>query len=268
MIQKLISEKTAFYNKQYKDEADGQDLINIQRDFINALARTNRNKKLPHHAFYADDCFVLYRNLGFLYNESFAEALTYCGADDALYARIWRVWVLAWSVRLKWSGKGAILDCGTYNGKALQVALHYARLSGQSRKGPIIACDLFESPPNESRKVDHGPSLHKQTYMRLAEYGNVHVIKGKLPNIFSKFNLPQIDWCQIDLNSASADGDTFRAIFDKLCDGAVVILDDYGFSRYKETQAKLDSICEALQVSILELPTGQGLYIHTKQYKF
>ena len=90
----------------------------------------------------------------------------------------------------------------------------------------------------------------------------VRIVKGVLPKSLDAQGVQKIAWCQIDLNSAEADGACFEFVVDRLVDGAVVIFDDYGFSRYKSTQDQLDSIAVRHGSRILELPTGQGLYIH------
>ena len=72
---------------------------------------------------------------------------------------------------------------------------------------------------------------------------------------------PRVSWCQIDLNSADSDLSAFKMIYPYLNSGSHVIFDDYGFSRYKQTQEKLDSFLKTTGERICELPTGQGLFI-------
>jgi O-methyltransferase len=257
-----LREFTAFFNKQYRDQPDGSFLHNLQQAFLEKLLDINQGKSLPEHVFYADDCFVVYRNLGFLKDEDFQLALRKAKVDKVIMGRVWRLWLLAWSMHSRWKTEGSFVDCGTYNGCALEVGLNYCVQKLGARDGAIFACDLFENPPNEARKVEHGPHLHETVEQRIAHCGDTIVVKGALPGSLDNQALGNITWCQIDLNSAAADADTFRALLSKLTDGAMVIFDDYGFSRYSDTQKELDIIANALGNRILELPTGQGLYIH------
>jgi hypothetical protein len=261
----MFREFSAFFNKQYRDQADGGFLITLQQAFLKALRSGYADKQLPNHIFYADDCFVVYRNLGFLKDPDFQEALAAAEVDSVLLGRVWRIWLLAWSMQCRWQSEGLLLDCGTYNGRAFQVALHYSKTRLGDRKDAIVACDLFEDPPDEARKKDHGPNLREKVAKQLGQYGQVQVIQGALPQSLMHAVGSPITWCQIDLNSALADSETFRCVLPKLADGAMVIFDDYGFSRYEETQMELDEIALKLTNSrIMELPTGQGLYVHRR----
>lgn len=257
-----LRENTAFYNKQYRDQPDGSFLLNLQRVFLRKLLELGGGSSLPSHIFYADDCFVVYRNLGFLKDRNFQSALEASGVDPVLMGRVWRIWVLACTMHSRWRTGGAVLDCGTYNARALEVCLHYCTQTLGERLDPIYAADLFENPPIEARKVDHGPLLFENVKARLSKYSNLHVIKGSLPASLESLELKSVTWCQIDLNSSSSDASTFTAVLDVLQDGAMVIFDDYGFSRYAETQIAIDKICAERGTRVLELPTGQGLYIH------
>lgn len=257
-----MREFTAFFNKQYRDQPDGAFLYRLQQAFLKKLLELRQGKSLPDHIFYADDCFVVYRNLGFLKDNDFQEALVASNVDQIIMARIWRLWVLAWSMQSRWSTQGTILDCGTYNGLALEVCLRYCVRKSGTRGNSIVACDVFENPPEEARKSDHGPNLHETVARRLAGFGETYVVKGLLPDSLRQQQLERITWCQIDLNSAAADTDTFSYLLDKFVDGAIVVFDDYGFSRYNDTQKALDEITKKLGNRVLELPTGQGLYIH------
>jgi hypothetical protein len=260
----MLREFTAFFNKQYRDSQDGPFLLKAKTALLQLLRENYAQKSLPSHMFFADDCFVVFRNLGFMNDEYFQLALATAKVDQVLLARIWRVWTLCWSMHLRWSTKGCMIDCGTYNGVTLEVALRYSSSKLGSRGDSILACDLFDDPPDEARKADHGPHLHQAVATRLAPLGSVKVLKGRLPDSLIAAQLTPVTWCHIDLNSADADGETFKYILPKLTDGATVVFDDYGSSRYAETQKRLDSIAELTGSRILELPTGQGLYIHQK----
>jgi O-methyltransferase len=260
----VLREFTAFFNKQYRDAADGSFLLALQNAFLKTLRSGYSGGTLPEHVFYADDCFVVYRNLGFLKDATFQRSLVSAGVDQVMLGRVWRLWVLAWSAHSRWHTPGAFVDCGTYNGCALEVALNYSTQRLGAREGSIFACDIFDFPPEEARKVDHGPTLHELVARRLSPYGDTCVVKGELPNSLNEFDISEITWCQIDLNSAEADGATFEYLMASLADGAMVIFDDYGFSRYHATQRRVDDIVGGLNGRILELPTGQGLYVHRR----
>ena len=43
--------------------------------------------------------------------------------------------------------------------------------------------------------------------------------------------------------------------------GALLVLDDYGFVRYRDSQEREKAYFRAMGETVLELPTGQGLFI-------
>jgi hypothetical protein len=264
-MKKTVKETFALFNKQYTDEPDGPYLRLLQKAFYKKL--TEPSGSLPEHAFFADDCFVVYRNLGFLSDPLFTRACTDAALDQVLLGRIWRIYILAWSMAQIWRKGGTIIDAGTYNGKAFETALRYSiLLSDQATskaRNRLIVADIFENPPHEAAKADHGPSLHMDVERRLNAIYPTEVVKGSLPESLASFKLVSINWLQIDLNSASADLETFSYLFDYLANGAFVIFDDYGFSRYEATHKALNEFLkEKSKNSILELPSGQGLYIN------
>lgn len=261
MIEKLVKETTAFFNKQYRDMPDGSFLLKLQAAFIGKLNEFYSGR-LPDHLFYADDLFVVYRNLGFLKDPLFRLALEESQADSILLGRVWRLWVLSWTMAQRWRVGGAFVDCGAYDGTALEVAIRYNLMLNGRNDGKFFACDLFDNPPTEARKAKHGPTLHQLVQTRLSQLIDSTVVKGPLPKSLESVETGPITWCQIDLNSAEADLYTFQHVQNRLMPGAIVIFDDYGFSRYADTQRELDSVIKSDGGLVLELPTGQGLFIN------
>jgi hypothetical protein len=259
---KLIKETLAFYDKCYKAREDGAFLLSLQKAFASQVLKKYQGE-LPDHIYYADNCFVAYRNLGFLQDIAFARACINSDFDEVMYGRIWRIWVVTCSMLSAWRNDGVIADFGTYHGKALGAGIRYCTSLLGPREDEIYAFDLFENPPSEARKRDHGPELFEVVSRRLQLLGNVCVVKGELPNSIDQSNLKKIAWAQLDLNSAQADLGTFKRIFPLLVKGAVVIFDDYGAIRYSETQQALDEFLSAYNRRIIELPTGQGMYLHS-----
>ena len=260
---------TAFWNKQYSETELGRHFRNLLRavhlKFKEKSKLENCDYIEENRIFFSDDILVGMRNLGFLDDPLFIRALGPRQADPLLMGRLWRLWVVCWSLSVCWKQQGDILDLGTYNGKAMYTACKYSYLiHGSIPLGRnIILSDLFDAPPNEARKKEHGPNLRDQVAALFQHtFGDTKVIQGSIPSCLHSLPLKSISWCQIDLNSAKYDSETFEYIFELLMPGAHVIFDDYGFLRYKQTQEKLDLFLSPYKGRILELPTGQGLYIH------
>ena len=203
------------------------------------------------HSVFHDDMFVWFRNLFFTTDPKFDEA---CGSlDFVLRARLWRLYTLCWACVQSLRHEGSIVDIGTYDGKALEVVLRYAQ-----PKRLVMAYDFFDEPPEESRKRDHGPELWEKVKERLKPWDAV-VHKGDVTKFLWTF--PQnIAFCQIDLNDAEAESKVFPAVYERMTPGGIVVFDDYGFARYRNSALAHQKYLEGKE-QILELPTGQGLFI-------
>lgn len=193
-----------------------------------------------------DDLFVWFRNLFFTTDPKFDEA---CGSlNFVLRARLWRLYTLCWAAA---ETTGNIVDIGTYDGKALEVVLRYA-------PRPAYAYDLFDNVPEEARKSDHGPTLADKVRQRLAPYG-CQTFAGDIRQLL--YTLPdKIGFCQIDLNDADAEAAVFPRVYERLQSGAIVIFDDYGFRRYRQSALAHQTFLQGKE-QVLELPTGQGMLI-------
>ena len=263
MTNRRLGQVIKFFNKEYREDAAGPFLLEAQKNFISKILKAF-NGGFPKHLFFGDDLFVCYRNLSLLGDERFVRAVEDTRASEVLMARLWRVYFVAWSManRARYSD-GYFLDLGCYNAETLEVALRYVRLLHGDVRLRVIAADLFENPPSDSLKSDHGPLLSTVVEKRLSKLCEAHILKGCLPDSLNELPPLKISWAHIDLNGAEADSRTFEALIPFLNPGAHVIFDDYGFFRYRDSKLAVDYLIESLKLPpVVELPTGQGLYIH------
>jgi O-methyltransferase len=91
--------------------------------------------------------------------------------------------------------------------------------------------------------------------------GNVEVIKGRVPDVLSSLAIDRVAYLHIDMNIAAPEVAAAEHFWDRLVSGAVVVLDDYGSMAHVEQKMGLDEFARARGVTILTLPTGQGLLI-------
>jgi O-methyltransferase len=235
----------ALFHKDYR-ELPKERQQQIQAALQNLMGLLGANQ--GGHCAFHDDLFVWFRNLFFTTDPKFDAA---CGSlDFVLRARLWRLHNLCWAAE---QTSGNIVDIGTYDGKALEVVLRYA---GEGRQ--VWAYDLFDDVPQEARKADHGPTLAATVAERLKPY-NVTVHAGDIRT--TAHTLPDtIGFCQIDLNDAAAEGYVFPLVYERLLPGSIVIFDDYGFRRYRESALTHQRFLQGKE-QVLELPTGQGLLV-------
>ena len=236
----------AMFHKDYQDFSP-EKRLEVQKALQQLMSLLGANK--GNDCTLHDDLFVWFRNLFFTTDPRFDAACN--GLNFALRARLWRLYTLCWACEQA-LGKGDIVDIGTYDGRALEVVLRY-----QTSLPAVHAYDLFDNVPEEARKADHGPNLFEQVRQRLAPF-NVTVHKGDICAVTA---LPErIGFCQIDLNNAEAEGYIFPLVYERLQAGSIVVFDDYGFRRYRESALTHQRFLEGKE-QVLELPSGQGLLV-------
>jgi O-methyltransferase len=250
----------ALFNKMYR-EAPYDDPAARERlvESLRATAAALQPNAPGAHAFLADDLLVWFRSLGFLSDPDFVQAcLPY--ADDALIrARIWRVYTLCWAARSCLALPGDYVDIGCYDGKTVEIIMRYVAFASAARRYYLY--DLFDDPPAEARKALHGPGLADDVRRRTQALGAVQVVAGRLPQAFAEAMPERIAFAQIDLNDAEAELGCLGPVIERMAAGALLVLDDYGFVRYRDSQEREKAYFRSIGETVLELPTGQGLFV-------
>lgn len=254
------------WNKSFKNSRTTQAFAKKLSLFLSELKGFLNSESSELSAFAFDDSFVWFRNLGFLKDSAFNSAASEYSNDPVVMSKIWRIWIISSLLASISQKDGDIVDIGTYDGKSFLIALRYALLKKNSvvnKNFSVLLYDAFENPPDEARKSNHGKELFDNVCNLFQEYSFVLPVKGYVPESCIGTQSKQIKWAQIDLNSAEYDCKAFLYVLPRLTEGAIVVFDDYGFARYKSTQESLNRIVDYHNLNpIIELPTGQGLYIH------
>lgn len=250
----------ATFNKMYSDPP--LSIGNLKKQFLGNLlgaANTIKANQPFSGAFLADDSFTWFRNLGFLTDSRFNKAFEPYSSDQILKARIWRVYTLCWAAQNCLSIPGDFVDIGCYDGKTVDIMSRYSNFPASGKS--YFLYDIFDNPPQESRKVLHGPQLSDHVKHLFADRPSFKIIKGILPDSFEQGLPEKIAFAQIDLNAAEPELACLEVLFDRIVSGGMIILDDYGFLRYKESHLKETTFFSERNHFVLEMPTGQGLVI-------
>jgi hypothetical protein len=226
---------------------------------LRAVAKILQPNRAGAQAFLADDLLAWFRTLGFLGDPQFVQSCGEHARDPVIRARIWRVHTLCWAARSCLGVGGDYVDLGCYDGKTVEIIARYVDFARQRRRYHVY--DLFDDPPEESRKGAHGPRLQAEVEERLRGLGEVRVVGGRLPESLEGTLPSRIAFAQLDLNSADAELACLERLFDRLVPGAILVLDDYGFARYRESHEREKAFFAAHSTGVLEMPTGQGLVI-------
>ena len=89
----------------------------------------------------------------------------------------------------------------------------------------------------------------------------VEVVEGAVPEVLSTVNWDNLGYVHIDMNTVSAEIAAIEHIWEAIVRGGRILLDDYGWARHVLQRDAFDTFCDQRGLSVLALPTGQGLII-------
>lgn len=213
-------------------------------------------------------------NSDFLKNKSFLDA--YEGANNQtgnFHPAPWRVYLNCWAIRRAVQEcKGDLVECGTWHGTTALAGMIYSGFLKNNCGKRFYLVDSWEGIDVSSllagesmdyvkAKKDRYSGIYPVIENRFRDKKGVVLVKGFVPEILQKIDSSLISYLHIDLNAAHPEVEALRFFWPRLEQGAVVVLDDYGFKGHEVQKAALDALCVELGTEIFSLPTGQGLII-------
>ena len=92
-------------------------------------------------------------------------------------------------------------------------------------------------------------------------FPRARLIRGTVPDTLATTDIDKVCYLSIDMNIVVPEIAAIEHFWDKLVPGAVVVLDDYGWSEHRLQREAMDRFASSRNVQILPLPTGQGLIL-------
>ncbi|MBN8872051.1 MAG: class I SAM-dependent methyltransferase [Rhodospirillales bacterium] len=216
----------------------------------------------PRTPWYVGDNLITYgRSCGFLTDPRFVAAVEAAAPRDSERAMAWRTHTLCWAAENCRGVAGDFVECGTYEGYSMAVVLHF--LGGLPERRCWLY-DLFDPTPGPGvgkRLEAHAPDLYDRVCRRFARWPNVAVTRGKVPEVLAAGAPDRIAFLHVDLNNAAAELGALEALFDRVSAGGLIVFDDYGWTGYRAQKSAEDAFFTRRGLSVLELPTGQGLVV-------
>lgn len=96
-----------------------------------------------------------------------------------------------------------------------------------------------------------------------AEFHNVHLIVGFVPDTLEQLATNQVAFVHIDMNNPTPEVLALRFVWDRIVSGGIVLLDDYAQKGFELQKSAMDAVAREIGFDILALPTGQGLILKT-----
>ncbi len=219
-------------------------------------------KRLVAHGFFlGDNLFTWSRNNSALEDVPFRNAWEHNATGDADIAIVWRRYLLACAAFHCVQLPGDFVECGVYNGTGIKTVVDY--LGGPSFPKTFWGYDTFDYNPVPGHAFDgQEPGFFEKVKQRFADYPQVNLVMGLLPDSFASGVPESIAYLHIDLNNAEGELAVLERLFDRVVSGGIVIMDDYEWSGIYRTQKKAeDPWFGARGYRVFPLPTGQGLIL-------
>ncbi len=209
--------------------------------------------------FMGDNLIAFGRNLGFVNDARFIKAWQAHAVTPAEKGVLWRTATVVWAARQALRREGDFIECGCYKGTTVRILLDTVDLGDRAYN----LYDLFDHDPamHHHPMPEHSAQLFDQVTQRFAEFPNVKVIQGPVPQSFSQGLPEKIAFAHIDMNNAAAEIGALDAIESRLVPGAVIVLDDFGALPYRAQHLAETKWFGKRGIPVLELPTSQGLAI-------
>jgi hypothetical protein len=238
-------------------------------------------KIAPYHSslFWGDRMLTLDKSVSFREDPTFKAAI---GAADSKTGAnqyespdgiSWRFNTLIWAAKQALHVDGDFVECGVYEGDMSWVLTEIVDLRGRRMylydtfggfsDKYSSAADFPESPSFfDVAQADYSrPEIHNRVLNRFSQKPYVNVIKGIVPDILSEVSPQRIAFLHLDMNAPTAERLALEALYDRISVGGVIVFDDYGWTVFRKQKDEADAFMLRQNLTVLELPTGQGLAI-------
>ena len=191
------------------------------------------------------------------------------GAPETLHIE-WRVNVCCWAASHGGRLDGDFVECGVSTGIVSRAVVDYVDFNRLDKSFWLF--DTFagipeaqmaeaERPLGLSKNERHYFDSYDQVVETFAGFAGVRPVKGVVPESLVEADIERVSYLHIDMNIAYPEVAASEHFWPLLVPGAVVVYDDYASLAHVPQKTALDAWAKAQGVSILSLPTGQGLLI-------
>ncbi len=165
-------------------------------------------------------------------------------------------------------GLSSFLMCGyerlkdpSFSGKGHHIFDSFVGLSTPTRED--IQKDIENPYINKLlKRKEKGKHRHRSfleiTKKTLSEFPDIQYNIGWIPEVFK--NLPDREYrfVHVDVDLYEPTYASFEYFYPRLIKGGVIVCDDYGFVGWPGAKAAVDKYCEALNIPIIRLTTGNA----------
>jgi O-methyltransferase len=185
----------------------------------------------------------------------------------------WRAYVACWAGSYASKLEGDFVECGVNRGGLARAIIDYIAFERLNKRfylidtfGGLVPAYLSEEEIKKgvlsvySYYADNSAEIVGETFAR---FQNVKIVQGVVPDVLSSIPISRVAFLSLDMNCTMPEIRAAEYFWDRMCSGAVIVLDDYGNQLHSEQQKAFDHFAQDRGVQVLALPTGQGLIFKT-----
>lgn len=185
----------------------------------------------------------------------------------------WRAYIACWLAERASSLGGDFIECGVNRGGISRAIVSYLGAKLQGRRFYLL--DTFQGIPVSilsDREMRHN-KYFKENYTEcyqdvlntFREFPEVSVVRGLVPDTFIEVESEQFCFTHIDMNNAISEIAAAEYLWPRLVPGGFMLLDDYGWQINVDQRQAFDRFATERNMTVLALPTGQGLLMKTPE---
>lgn len=158
---------------------------------------------------------------------------------------------------------GDIIEMGVYKGST-------AYLIADTMKDTqriLHLFDTFEGTPEHSDKDNtNRTGWYSDTSLEgvqefLSDFRFIKYHKGFIPKTFQPLEQNKYAFVHIHLNLFESTDAALRYIYEMVSTGGIILIEDYGLIKCSGVKLAVDSFVRELGISVIHLPTSQGMII-------
>jgi hypothetical protein len=218
---------------------------------------------IHNHDFMIDPAFV----------KAYQRGLKSGGVELHIY---WRVHVALWAARAASMLDGDFIECGVNAGIISSTIMEYLNWNSLNKKFYLFDTfsgidPRFVTEEEKSQgKLEYNKRIMESggyamdaepVKKNFSQWHNVEIVQGAIPETLNRVSIQRIAFVHLDMNCAIPEYEAIKHFWPRMVPGALLLLDDYAFFGYESQKKAMDQFAAEAKISILSLPTGQGLAI-------
>jgi hypothetical protein len=168
----------------------------------------------------------------------------------------WRTQVICWAAQHAARIGGSFVECRSDVGFYAIAVCQYVNFNALDRD-----YYLFDTTTGAPPGAADYPACCLLLEQSLTAFPRTHLVRGLVPDTLTGVEIDRVSFLSLDIDVAAPEIGVLDHFWPHLTAGAVVVLEGYGWARYAWQKELADRSARERGVSILLLPTGQGLLI-------